>query len=58
MRRHFLEAQAGRKGHAFAERQHFAGAERGNEREKVRGGVGHRRTQQRLVAVVGEPHRE
>ena len=54
---HFLEAQPGRKRHAFAERQHFAGAERGHERQQVGRGVRHRRAQQRLVAVVGKAHR-
>src|SRR3984885_11597379 len=58
MRRYFLEAQPGRKRHAFAESQHFAGAERGNERQQVGGGVRDRRAQQRLGALVGEAHRE
>ena len=58
MNRHFLEAQPGRKRHAFTESEHFAGSERGNERQQVGRGVGDRRAQQRLVAIVGEPHRK
>ncbi len=58
MRRHFLEAQPGRKRHAFAEGQDFAGTERGNERQQVCRGIGDRRTQQCLVAFVGQPHRK
>ena len=58
MDRHFLEAQPRRQRHAFAERQHFAGAERGNERQQIGRGVRDRRAQQRLVAVVGKPHRK
>ena len=58
MRRHFLEAQARRQRDTLTEGQHFAGAERGHERQQVGGGVRDRRAQQRLVAVVGKPHRK
>ena len=58
MHRHFLEAQPGRQRHAFTERQHLAGAERGHERQQVCGGIRDRGAQQRLVAIVGEAHRK
>src|SRR6266516_6319424 len=58
MHRHFLEAQPGRQLHAFTERQHLAGAERGHERQQVSGGIRDRGAQQRLVAIVGEAHRK
>jgi len=35
MRRHFLEAQAGRQRDAFAERQHFAGASEGTNDNRL-----------------------
>ena len=58
MNRYFLEPQAGRQRHAFAEREHFARSERGNEGQQVCRGVRDRRAQQRLVALVGQAHRE
>jgi len=57
MHRHFLEAQPRRQRDAFAERQHFAGAERRTNDNSFRG-VRHRRAQQRLVAIVGKTHRK
>ncbi len=45
-------------GDAGAEREHLAGAERGNEGQHARAGVRDRRADQRLVAVVRQPHHE
>ena len=56
--RQFAELHAGRQRHAGAEREHLAGAERGNEGQHAGAGVRHRRADQRLVAVVGQPHDE
>ena len=57
-RRQFAELHPRRQRHAGAEREHLAGAERGNEGQQARAGVRDRRADQRLVAVVRQPHHE
>ena len=53
-----LEAEAHRQGDALAEGDGLAGAERGEELDQAGAGVGHRRADDRLVAVVGHAHGE
>ena len=56
--RDFAEFHPRRQRNAGAEREHLAGAERRHEGQHGRAGVGDRRADQRLVAVVRQPHHE
>ena len=53
-----LELQSRRQRQALAEADDLARAERGHEGEQIGDRVGHRRAQQRLIAIVGHAHRE
>ena len=57
-RRHLAEFHPCRQWHAGAEREHLAGAEQRNEGQHARAGVRDRRADQRLIAVVRQPHDE